>query len=101
MRQSARVLERRVDLDVEALGLRGVEVGIGTEAPGMDAVDGAGALDLVDVAGGRRGREVGIGPEAAGMDAVDGAEIVDLVDVAGDAERPHDLARRVADELAA
>src|SRR6516164_6391213 len=49
----------------------------------------------------RRGVEIVVGPEAARMDAVDGAQIVDLVDVAGDAERPHDLARIVADELAA
>jgi len=33
------------------------------------------------------------------MDAVDGAEVVHLVDVTGDAERTHDLARGVADEL--
>ncbi len=65
----AGVPQRRVQLDVEALGRPGVEVGVGAEA--------------------------------AGMDAVDGAEVVDLVDVAGDAERADDLARGVADELAA
>ena len=48
-----------------------------------------------------RGVEIRVGAEAAGMDAVDGAEVVDLVDVAGDAERAHDLACGVADELAA
>src|SRR5712691_3299887 len=47
-----------------------------------------------------RGVEIGIGAKAAGMDAVDGTEVVDLVDVAGHAEGAHDLARRVADQLA-
>src|SRR5262249_23000399 len=65
----ARVAQRRVDLDVEAARRLGIEIGVGAEA--------------------------------AGMDAVDGAEVVDLVDVAGDAERADDLARSVADELAA
>ena len=48
-----------------------------------------------------RGVEIGIGAKATGMNAVDGAEVIDLVDVAGDAERTHDFARRVADELTA
>src|SRR4029077_3317688 len=47
------------------------------------------------------GVEIGVGAEAAGMDALDGAEVVDFVDVAGDAERTDDLARGIADELAA
>ena len=45
--------------------------------------------------------EVRVGAKATGMNAVDGAEVIDLVDVTGDAERTHDFARRVADELAA
>src|SRR5262245_5788202 len=49
----------------------------------------------------RLGVEVVVGAEPAGMDAVEGAEVVHLVDVAGDAERAHDLASAVADELAA
>ena len=65
----ARVPQRRVDLDIEALRRLGVEVGVGAEA--------------------------------AGVNAVDGAEVVDLVDVAGDTDRADDLARRIADELAA
>src|SRR5262249_54295122 len=65
----ARVPERRVDLDVETARRRRVEIGIGAKA--------------------------------AGMDAVDGAEVVDLVDVAGDTECAHDLAGRIADQLAA
>ena len=47
----ARVAQRRVDLDIEALGGLGVEVGVGPETAGMDAVDGAQIVDLVDVAG--------------------------------------------------
>src|SRR5262245_60133797 len=47
----ARVLERRIDLDIQALGRLGVEVGVGAVATGMDAVDGAEVVDLVDVAG--------------------------------------------------
>ena len=47
----AGVLQRRVDLDVEALGRTGIEIGVGPEAAGMDAVDGAEVVDLVDVAG--------------------------------------------------
>src|SRR5262249_1670927 len=58
-------------------------------------------VDLDVEAARRLGIEIGVGAEAADMDAVDGAEIVDLVDVAGDAERADDLARSVADELAA
>src|SRR5262249_20444647 len=45
--------------------------------------------------------EVIVGQEAAGADAIHGAEVVDFVDVAGDAEGADDLARLVADELAA
>src|SRR4029077_9474699 len=47
----ARVAQRRVDLDVEASRGLGVEIGIGAEAAGMDAVDGAEVVDFVDVAG--------------------------------------------------
>src|SRR5215470_11007404 len=47
----AGVLERRVDLDVEALGRLRIEIGVGAEAPGMDTVDGAEIVYLVDVAG--------------------------------------------------
>src|SRR5687768_4317906 len=50
-RDVPRVLERRVDLDVEPLRRLGVEVGVGEEAASMDAVNGAEVVDLVDVAG--------------------------------------------------
>src|SRR5439155_2660691 len=47
----AGVAQRRVLLDVEALDRVGVEIVIGAEAAGADAVDGAEIVDLVDVAG--------------------------------------------------
>src|SRR5262245_66416899 len=58
-------------------------------------------VDLDVEAARRLGVEIGVGAQAARVDAVDGAEVVDLVDVAGDAERADDLARGIADELAA
>src|SRR6478752_3731321 len=47
----ARVPQRRVDLDIEALRRLGVEVGVGAEPAGVNAVDGAEVVDLVHVAG--------------------------------------------------
>src|SRR5262249_15254885 len=47
----ARVAQRRIHLDVEAARRLAVEIGVGAEAAGVDAVDGAEVVDLVDVAG--------------------------------------------------
>ena len=44
-------LQRRVDLDIEAPRRLGVEIGVGAEPAGVDAVDGAEVVDLVHVAG--------------------------------------------------
>src|SRR5262245_29152834 len=46
-----RVAQRRIHLDVEPPRPLGVEIGVGAKTPGMDAVDGAEVVDLVDVAG--------------------------------------------------
>src|ERR1700757_115953 len=47
----ARVAQRRIDLDVEALGRLGIEIRVGLEPAGMNSVDGAEIVELVHVAG--------------------------------------------------
>src|SRR5260370_9430007 len=49
----------------------------------------------------RLGVKIIVGAKAGRAYAVDRTEVIDLVDVAGHAERPHDLAGLIADELAA
>jgi hypothetical protein len=51
----ARIPQRWVLLDIEPLDRPGVEVVVGAEAAGMNTVDGAEVVDLVDVAGDAEG----------------------------------------------